>query len=83
MPYVDGKPVAYEKLNSGTGAGNFANSALYFMSRNASALFGKGSLDEVAIYNRALSAGEIKCPLPGADAATTATGLLHGYAEPG
>ncbi len=59
LPYVDGKPISFEKLNTGTGAGKFANSTLSFMSRNASALFGKGSLDEVAIYNRALSAGEI------------------------
>jgi YD repeat-containing protein len=59
LPYVDGKPVSFEKPNTGTGAGNFANSTLYFMSRNASALFGKGSLDEVALYNRALNAGEI------------------------
>jgi len=59
LPYVDGKPVSFEKLNSGTGAGKFANSTLSFMSRNASALFGKGNLDEVAIYNRALNAGEI------------------------
>jgi hypothetical protein len=29
------------------------------MSRAASSLFGKGSLDELAIYNRALSATEI------------------------
>ena len=59
LPYVDGKPVSFEKLNTGTGAGKFASSTLSFMSRNASALFGKGSLDEVAIYKRALSAGEI------------------------
>jgi YD repeat-containing protein len=59
LPYVDGKPVTFEKLDTGTGAGKFANSTLSFMSRNASALFGKGNLDEVAIYNRALNAGEI------------------------
>jgi YD repeat-containing protein len=59
LPYVDGKPVSFEKPNTGTGAGSFANSTLYFMSRNASALFGKGGLDEVALYNRALNAGEI------------------------
>jgi len=58
-PYVDGKAVSFEKLNSGTGAGNFAKSTLAFMSRNASALFGKGSLDELAVYNRTLSSGEI------------------------
>ncbi|HEV7482624.1 MAG TPA: PKD domain-containing protein [Solirubrobacterales bacterium] len=58
-PYVDGQPVPYDKTQSGTGAGNFANSALYFMSRAASALNGKGSLDEVAIYNRALPASAI------------------------
>ena len=44
---------------SGTGAGNFANSQLFFMSRNAAGLFGAGDLDEVAIYNRALSAAEV------------------------
>jgi PKD repeat protein len=58
-PYVDGQPVAFDKTQSGTGAGSFANSALYFMSRAASALYGKGSLDEVALYNRALPASTI------------------------
>jgi YD repeat-containing protein len=59
LPYVDGKPVSYEKTSSGTGAGNFANSSLYFMSRNALTLFGKGGLDEVALYNRALNSSEV------------------------
>jgi PKD repeat protein len=58
-PYVDGQPVPYNKTMSGTGAGNFANSTLYFMSRAGSALFGGGGLDEVALYNRALSAATI------------------------
>jgi PKD repeat protein len=58
-PYVDGQPVSYTKLDNGTGAGNFANSTLYMMSRAASSLFGQGDLDEVAIYNRALSAATI------------------------
>ncbi len=58
-PYVDGVPVAYEKLDSGTGALPFANSTLSFMSRASSGLFGAGDLDEVAIYNRALSAATI------------------------
>jgi len=58
-PYVDGQPVPYLKTKSGTGAGNFANSSLYFMSRAAGALFGAGDLDEVALYNRALPASTI------------------------
>jgi YD repeat-containing protein len=58
-PYVDGKPVTYTKLDSGTGAGNFANSNLYMMSRAATGLFGAGDLDEVAVYNQALDAGTI------------------------
>jgi YD repeat-containing protein len=58
-PYVDGLPVSYTKLDSGTGAGNFANSTLYMMSRAATSLFGQGDLDEVAVYNRALSAATI------------------------
>jgi hypothetical protein len=59
-PYVDGKPVPYVKTKSGTGAGPFANSTLYFMSRAVSALFGAGALDEVALYNRALPAATIE-----------------------
>src|SRR6185503_19110008 len=55
-----GQPVPYVKTKSGTGAGNFANSSLYFMSRAASALFGSGDLDEVALYNRALPAATIE-----------------------
>jgi hypothetical protein len=52
-------PVSITKGSSGTGAGNFANSALNFMSRNGSSLFGGGSLDEVAIYNQALTATQV------------------------
>ncbi|HEX6781220.1 MAG TPA: PKD domain-containing protein [Solirubrobacterales bacterium] len=58
-PYVDGKTVSYTKLDSGTGAGSFANANLYLMSRAAAGLFGAGDLDEVAIYERALDAATI------------------------
>jgi PKD repeat protein len=58
-PYIDGQPVAYTKQDSGTGAGPFANSTLYMMSRAGQGLFGLGDLDEVAIYNKALSAATI------------------------
>ena len=58
-PYVDGAPVSYTKLDSGTGGGPFANAALNFMSRGGTALFGGGTLDEVAVYNRALSAATV------------------------
>jgi len=58
-PYVDGQPIAYAKSASGTGAGPFANAALYFMSRGGSALFGAGVLDELAVYDRALGAATI------------------------
>ena len=54
----NGPPVVGSR-KSGTGAGNFANSSLYFMSRAASALFGAGDLDEVALYSGALSATTI------------------------
>ena len=53
-PYVDGKAIAYTKLDSGTGAGNFANSTLNFMSRAGSGLFGTGELDEVSVFGSAL-----------------------------
>jgi YD repeat-containing protein len=59
IPYVDGKAIAYTKLDSGTGSGNFANSSLFMMSRSGTGLFGAGDLDEVAIYKRALTAPTI------------------------
>jgi F0F1-type ATP synthase membrane subunit c/vacuolar-type H+-ATPase subunit K len=59
LVYVDGAAVSITKGSSGTGAGNFANSTLNFMSRNGSSLFGAGTLDEVAIYNQALTATQI------------------------
>ncbi len=58
-PYVDGQPVPYTKLTSGSGAGPFANSTLNFMSRNGSSLFGSGTLDEVALYSETLTAATV------------------------
>ena len=58
-PYVDGKPVTYTNGSSGTGAGPFAKSTLYMMSRSGAALFGAGVLGEVAVYKQALSASAI------------------------
>jgi PKD repeat protein len=58
-PYVDGQPVSYTKIDSGTGLGRFANSTLYLMSRGGASLFGQGDLDELAIYNRALTASTV------------------------
>ena len=54
-PYVDGQAVAYTKTSSGTGAGPFANSSLYWFSRAASSLFGAGGMQDLAIYNSLLS----------------------------
>ena len=45
--------------SQGTGAGNFANSTLYLMSRDGNALFGAASLQEVAIYNQPLTAATV------------------------
>ncbi|MGH8939735.1 MAG: LamG-like jellyroll fold domain-containing protein, partial [Actinomycetes bacterium] len=59
VPYVDGQRVAFTKGNTGTGAGNFANSPLFFRSRNGTGLFGAGALDELAVYNRALDAAAV------------------------
>ena len=58
-PYVDGQPVSFQQDGAGTGQGTFANSTLYLMSRGGSALFGAGSLDQLAIYNQSLSAGTV------------------------
>ncbi len=56
-PYVDGEPVTYQVGSNGSGAGAFANSTLYLMSRAGSALFGAGDLQDLAIYNAPLSGG--------------------------
>ncbi len=56
-PYVDGEPVTYQIGSNGSGAGAFANSTLYLMSRAGSALFGAGDLQDLAIYNAPLSGG--------------------------
>ncbi len=58
-PYVDGQAVPFQQDGSGTGQGAFANSTLYLMSRAGSALFGNGSLDQLAIYNQALAANTV------------------------
>ncbi len=58
-PYVDGQAVSYTKTESGTGAGAFADSTLYWMSRDASTLFGKGSMQDLALYETALESGTI------------------------
>ena len=59
IPYVDGQPVGFTKVESGTGAPPFASAALNFMSRGAVELFGAADLDEVALYDRALSGATI------------------------
>ena len=58
-PYVDGQAVNVQQDGSGTGQGAFANSTLYLMSRGGGALFGGGSLDQLAIYNQPLSTNSI------------------------
>ena len=58
--YVDGVAQSMtQTYSSDFSSSNFDNSSLYFMSRGGSSLFGAGSLDDVRIYNRALSATEI------------------------
>ncbi len=59
-PYVDGKAVSYTKTVSGTGAGNFANSTLFWMSRDANSLFGAGDMQDLALYASKLSLGTIQ-----------------------
>ncbi len=58
-PYVDGRAVSYTKSESGTGAGSFAHSTLFWMSRDASTLFGAGSMQDLALYDTTLSASTI------------------------
>ena len=56
--YLDGAPVSLTRASTTDTADTFASAALYFMSRAGNSLFGGGDLDEVALYGRALTAGE-------------------------
>jgi PKD repeat protein len=58
-PYVDGQAVGFQQDSTGTGQGAFANSTLYLMSRGGNSLFGGGSLDQLALYNRTLTPGQV------------------------
>lgn len=58
--YVDGVSKSLTSQIENDNSGNFANSTLYFMSRAGSSNLNPGSLDDVRIYNRALTAAEIK-----------------------
>ncbi len=70
-------------MDSGTGAGKFANAALNFMSRAGLGLFGRGALDEVAIYDRALSPGDDRRALRELRNEPAAGRAVHDDAEPG
>jgi PKD repeat protein len=58
-PYVDGEQVNYQQESGNTAQGNFADSTLYLFSRAGSALFGNGTLQQLAIYNQTLGATTI------------------------
>jgi len=59
--YVDGVPQAENlSTNNKDQSSNVKTDTLYFMSRGGTSLFNSGLLDEVRIYNRALSASEVK-----------------------
>ncbi len=58
-PYVDGHAVSYTKTAEGTEAGAFAKAVLYWMSRDASSLFGTGSMQDLALYETTLSSATI------------------------
>jgi hypothetical protein len=59
IPYVDGVAVSYTKPDSANNTDAFGSNSLYLVSRDNSSAFGNGSLDDVRVYSRALSASEI------------------------
>jgi hypothetical protein len=59
-PFVDGRVQSYNKAQSSENTNNFGNATLYFMSRAGSSLFGAGQIDDVRVYNYALTAGQVK-----------------------
>jgi hypothetical protein len=60
--YVDGATASGfgSGIQNGGVYGNFANSSLYLMSRNTTALFGAGRLSELALFSGILSAGQAR-----------------------
>lgn len=65
--YVDGSSQSLTRTVNNDNTGPFANSTLYFMSRNAASLFGAGRMAEVAFYPGVLlDAGEITSLAKGA-----------------
>ncbi len=58
--YIDGVlQTSTQTLFSSNNTGNFGNNATYLFSRGGTGEFSSGSLDDVRIYSRALSASEI------------------------
>ena len=70
-PYVDGQAVAFTKPTAAPAPATSPTRHLYFMSRNATSLFGTGDLDEVAIYDRALTPRDDRRRTYAAGAATS------------
>lgn len=62
--YINGRSQSLSNTFTNTTAtGGFGNYAWNFMSRNGASLFGAGRLDDIRIYNRVLSAGEVRALL--------------------
>jgi chitodextrinase len=59
VPYVDGVAVPYTVALGADNSDSFGADTLYLMSRGGTTLFGRGSLDDLRIYKRALSSAEI------------------------
>lgn len=58
--YVDGSvQTAIDQPNTSNNTNNFGNNTLYVMSRAGTTFFEGGSLDDLRVYRRALSASEI------------------------
>ncbi|HYE05978.1 MAG TPA: LamG-like jellyroll fold domain-containing protein, partial [Planctomycetota bacterium] len=58
-PYVDGVNVSYVKLDSSENTNSFGDLSLSFMARQGPSLCGAGRLDDLRIYDRALTPLEI------------------------
>jgi hypothetical protein len=59
--YIDGQlQTAVSRPYNGNNTNNFGNKPFYIMSRAGSSYFDSGTIDDVRIYNRALSASEIQ-----------------------
>lgn len=79
VPYINGVAASYSKALSNANSNAFGNRAVYIASRAASSVFLSGTIDDVRIYSRALSANDVAALY--SQSLSTATSILQAPAK--